>query len=148
LASIRIRDQAGEIQACFAAKRGFLLRLRAEKGETFAEIAYDPHNKDAELRVNGTAAPFETNEGVTLRVFLDGSVLEVFANEKVVITARVYTAPSTPLLVDVSDATTLESLDVWQMRPISPDRLTGGTGALARPGLEPVVLSELSPGDF
>ena len=148
LASIRIRDQAGEIQARFAAKRGFLLRLRAEKGETFAEIAYDPHNKDPELRVNGTAAPFETNEGVTLRVFLDGSVLEVFANEKVVITARVYTAPSTPLLVDVSDPTTLESLDVWQMRPISPDRLTGGTGALARPGLEPVVLSELSPGNF
>jgi hypothetical protein len=48
--------------------------------------------------------------------------------------------------VDVSDPTTLESLDVWQMRPISPDRLTRGTGALARPGLEPVVLSELSPG--
>jgi beta-fructofuranosidase len=130
LAGIRIRDLSGEIQARFAAKRGFLLRLRPEKGETFAEIAYEPHKKGTELRVNGTTAAFATNDAVTLRVFLDGSVLEVFANDKAVITARVYAVPSTPLLVEVSDPTALESLDVWQMRPISADRLTGGTGVL------------------
>jgi sucrose-6-phosphate hydrolase SacC (GH32 family) len=106
--------------------------LRPEKGDSFAEIAYEPQKKDAELRVNATTGAFETNEAVTLRVFLDGSVLEVFANEKAVITARVYAAPSTPLLVELPDPTPLESLDVWQMRPISADRLTGGTGVLAR----------------
>jgi beta-fructofuranosidase len=125
LASIRIRDLAGEIQARFAAKRAFLLRLRPEKGDPFAEIAYEPQKKDAELRVNSTQAEFATNEPVTLRIFLDGSVLEVFANDNIVITARVYAVPSTPLLVEVSDTTALEALDVWQMRPISPDRLTG-----------------------
>jgi sucrose-6-phosphate hydrolase SacC (GH32 family) len=85
--------------------------------------------------VNSTTGAFATDEAITLRVFLDGSVLEVFANDKAVITARVYSAPSTPLLVEVSDPTGLESLDVWQMRPISPDRLTGGTGVLAHLGL-------------
>jgi beta-fructofuranosidase len=135
LASIRIRDLAGEMQARFAAKRAFLLRLRSERGETLAEIAYEPHKKDAEFRVNSTTGVFATDEAITLRVFLDGSVLEVFANDKAVITARVYSAPSTPLLVEVSDPTGLESLDVWQMRPISPDRLTGGTGVLAHLGL-------------
>ena len=124
LASIRIRDLAGEIQARFAAKRGFLLRLRSEKAELFAEIAYEPQKKDAELRVNSTKASFAGAEAVTLRIFLDGSVLEVFANDRVVITTRVYAVPSTPLLVEVSDPTGLEALDVWQMRPISPDRLT------------------------
>lgn len=103
LASIRIRDLAGEIRARFAAKRAFLLRLRPEKGEPFAEIAYEPQKKDAELRVNGTQAAFAGAEAVTLRIFLDGSVLEVFANDTIVITARVYAVPSTPLQVEVTD---------------------------------------------
>jgi beta-fructofuranosidase len=124
LASIRVRDLAGEIQARFAAKRPFFLRLRSEKGEPFAEIAYEPQKRDAELRVNGMKAAFAGAEPVTLRIFLDGSVLELFANDRIVITARVYAVPSTPLLVEVSDPTALEALDVWQMRPISPDRLT------------------------
>ncbi|MGC2194669.1 MAG: glycoside hydrolase family 32 protein [Terriglobales bacterium] len=126
LAGIRIRDLAGEIQARFAAQRGFLLHLRPEKGEAFAEIAYDPQKKDAELRVNNTSGAFATNEPITLRVFLDGSVLEVFANDKTVITARVYVASSSPLRVEVSDIDSLEALDVWQMRPISKDRLSTG----------------------
>ena len=33
-------------------QRAFHLRLRPEKGEKFAEIAFDPQQKDAELRVN------------------------------------------------------------------------------------------------
>ncbi len=126
LAGIRIRDLAGEIQARFAAQRGFRLRLRPEKGEPLAEIAYDPGKKDSELRVNNTNGTFATNEPVTLRVFLDGSVLEVFANDKTVITTRVYAAPSGPLRVEMSDMDVLESLDVWQMRPISGDRLSSG----------------------
>jgi beta-fructofuranosidase len=126
LAGVRIRDLAGEIQARFAAQRGFLLRLRSEKGESFAEIGHDPQKKEAELRVNSTTAAFVTNEPITLRVFLDGSVLEVFANDRAVITARVYAAPSTPLRVEISDMDALESLDVWQMRPISKDRLSSG----------------------
>ena len=124
LSGIRVRDVAGEIDARFAAGRSFLLRLRSEKNETYAEIAYDPKNKDAEFRVNGTRASLGTSGPLSLRIFVDGSVLEVFANDCMVLTARVYTVPSTPLLLEVSDITALESLDSWQMRPISSDRLS------------------------
>ncbi len=124
LSAIRVRDLACEIEARLAANRSFLLRLRSEKSEPYAEIAYDPRNKGAELRVNGTSAVLGTYGPISFRIFVDGSVLEVFANECAVVTTRVYTMPSRPLVLEVSDITALESLDVWQIRPISADRLS------------------------
>jgi hypothetical protein len=60
-------------------------------------------------------------------------VLEVFANERVAVTTRVYTAPGGPLQVEVADPEGLESVEVWGMRSISPDRLTGAeTAELSR----------------
>ena len=125
LTKIRIRDLAAEIHARFTAGRGFRLRLRPEKGEAFAEIAYDPQRKGAELRVNATTGALATKDPISLRMFLDGSALEVFANEKTVITARVYTVPTGALLVETPELAALESLDVWGMKAISADRLTG-----------------------
>jgi beta-fructofuranosidase len=124
LASLRIRDLAGEIVVLFRDQRSFLLQLRSEKGESFAAIAYDPQKKDAELRVNSTTGALDSHEPISLRILIDGSVLEVFANDRTVITARVYSAPSTPLLIEVSGANTIERLDAWQMRAISADRLS------------------------
>jgi beta-fructofuranosidase len=119
-----IRGLSGEAQVQFRAGVTFRLRLRSQKGERFAEISYDPEQKDTELRVNGVAGALTTTEPVTLRVFVDGSVVEVFANDRVTITARVYTVPTAPLLVDALDADGVKSLQVWGMRAISPDRLT------------------------
>jgi len=124
LSGIRIRDLAAEFEVQIAAGRTFSVRLRSEKGEPFAEIAYDPGLPDGELRVNKTRGTLHTNEPISLRLLLDGSALEVFANHKTVITARVYSAPSAPLVVEVSDPDALRSLSVWQMKAISKDRLT------------------------
>jgi beta-fructofuranosidase len=124
IAGLRINDLSGEIAARFAAKRGFRLRLRSEKGEKFAEIGYDPQQKGSELRVNAVSAASATEEAVSLRAWLDGSVLEVLVNDTVAITARVYSAPSTPLMIDVGEIESFESLDVWGMKAISKDRLT------------------------
>ena len=60
---------------------------------------------------------------LTLRVFLDGSVIEVFANDRVCLTSRVY-----PTLADSRGvrpfangaAAALRSLDVWDMLSIWP----------------------------
>jgi beta-fructofuranosidase len=122
LAGIRIRGLAGELRAEFEAQRAFQLRLRSEKGTPYAEIAYDPQR--GELRANATAGVLRTEGPVSLRVFVDGSALEVCANHRAAITARVYEAPHVPLLVEVSEMEALRSLDVWQMKPISKDRLT------------------------
>jgi beta-fructofuranosidase len=124
LAAIRIRELAGELRAEFEAQRAFQLRLRSEKGELYAEIVFDPRRTDAELRVNATTGSFRSEGPVSLRVFLDGSALEVFAKNRAAITARVYKVPPAPLLVEVSEVDALRSLDVWEMTPISKDRLT------------------------
>jgi len=128
LASLRIRDLAGDIVVRFREQRSFLLQLRSEKGEPFADIAYDPYKKDAELGVNTTRGAFDASEPITLRILLDGSVLEVFANDRTAITARVYSVPSAPLLLEVSGANSIERLHAWQMKPISGDRLSRSPG--------------------
>jgi len=122
LAAVRIRDRAAEFKAEFAEGRDFLLRLRSEKGEAFAEIAHE--RSQSVLRVNSTTGEFQTDNPISLRVLLDGSSLEVFANRETVITTRVYTAPRSPLGIEVWDLDALRSLEVWQMNPISKDRLT------------------------
>lgn len=60
-------------------------------------------------------------EALTLRVFLDGSVIEVFANDRVVLSSRVYpTLPESrgvrPFAVGGPAA--LRALHAWEMRPI------------------------------
>jgi len=128
LAGLRIHDLAGEIVVRFREQRSFLLQLRSEKGEPFADIAYDPYKKGAELRVNNTTGAFEASEPITIQILLDASVLEVFVNDRTVITARVYSVPSAPLLLEVSGANSIERLDAWQMKPISGDRLSRSPG--------------------
>jgi hypothetical protein len=61
---------------------------------------------------------------VHLHAFLDGSVLEIFVNGTTSLTARIYQIPSSPLRLKLEGNVELISLDVWQMNPISKDRLT------------------------
>jgi hypothetical protein len=124
LSVVRIQNLTAEIEAEFAAKREFLLRLRSEKGEPFAEIAYEPSHTNAELRVNTITGVLHSDDPTHLHVLLDGSCLEVFATHKAAITTRVYTVPGSPLVIELSDLDALRSLEVWQMKAISKDRLT------------------------
>jgi hypothetical protein len=57
-------------------------------------------------------------------MFLDGSVLEIRANETAFITARIYQIPVGPLGIKLEGSVEDAVLDVWQMHPISPNRLT------------------------
>lgn len=78
---------------------------------------------DLDVDRNFHAAPLTLNPGEPLRlhVFLDRSVLEVFANERVSITSRIY--PTRPDSVTVavlagSAGTRLTALDAWRPRSI------------------------------
>ena len=68
-------------------------------------------------------APFKLREGepLRLRVFIDKSVVEVFANGRQCLALRVYPGREDSVGVSVraqgSDAT-LRSLDAWQMKSI------------------------------
>jgi hypothetical protein len=57
-------------------------------------------------------------------MFLDGSVLEVRANETTFITARIYQVPAGTLEITLEGSLQEAVLDAWQMTPISPNRLT------------------------
>jgi beta-fructofuranosidase len=124
LAAIRIHNLAAEMKVEFMAGSAFVLRLRSEKDEAFAEVAYDPESVHDQFRVNSTSALLRTTEPLSLHLLLDGSCLEVLVNRTTVITARIYKGPSSPLKLEVSDLGGLKSLHVWQMKPISKDRLT------------------------
>jgi len=127
LDSIRIKDLAAELDLEIRPKADdFSLRLYSDIGD-FVSISCSKQSGSRELRVNTVAAPIPWDAGspVRLHMYLDGSMLEVFANETVVLTARVYNIPSGPLRVKLEGDAKLTSLHAWRIEPISKDRLTG-----------------------
>ena len=52
--------------------------------------------------------------------------MEILVNERCALTTRVYQIPAKPLSVVIAEADlpVIDSLQVWQITPISPDRLT------------------------
>jgi beta-fructofuranosidase len=127
LASFRIRNLAAELQLRFdSPPEDLSLTLESESGRTFAEISGTRKSDSYELRVNRAAAPL-TNPGqkpLNLHIFLDGSVLELFANSILSLTARIYDTPQGPLRLKLGKTNTVRSFEAWQMNPISRNRLT------------------------
>ncbi len=125
---IRIHDLCAELQLQCGVDQSFKFELQFEDSTPYATIAYD--HAAAELHVNNTNAPVATTRGENLRLrcFVDGSVLEVFANRTTVVTERIYQAPEGPLRIKAT-IPTLKLLEVWPIHPISRNRLTTWTPA-------------------
>lgn len=89
----------------------------------------------------------EQDELLRLHVFIDRSILEVFANGRLCLTSRIYpTRPdSTGVgLFSTGGSAMLRSMDVWSMNPIWP---TAGTErANQGAGAERAALNESIPG--
>jgi beta-fructofuranosidase len=86
------------------------------------ETQYSSALPDTRFRPPETA-PFilEPGETVKLRIFIDKSIVEVFANGKQVVAARVYPDRKDSMGVSIrahGDQAELKSLDAWQMRNI------------------------------
>lgn len=110
-------------------KNGIRIRESAD-GKEFAEIYYDA---DAQALVVDTthsgsegemkgkeSAPLVLKEGeaLMLDIFVDKSVVEVFANERQAICRRIY--PTNP---EMATGVTLlgdADIDVWEMMPSNP----------------------------
>lgn len=68
-------------------------------------------------------------ETLKLRMYIDASVLETFANGRASISDRVYPTNPTTLGVGLfakGGTARLRSMTVWQLTPISPNRMTSG----------------------
>ena len=74
-------------------------------------------------------APLELAPGepLKLRIFLDRSVVEIFANSRLCLTKRVYPSRPDSLGVGVfarSNSATLRSMEAWRMASVWPDSVT------------------------
>lgn len=126
LAGLRINDLAAELIADLRpdSSHASMLSLQAESGGIFASITVSAKEDGWQLEAPGVSAPItmSADQSLRLHLLLDGSVLEIFANGTTVATSRVYKTPSSALRVAIDGD--YDSLDVWQIQPISRDRLT------------------------
>jgi beta-fructofuranosidase len=82
---------------------------------------------DVDLGRQGGAFALAEDETLKLQVFLDASVIEIFANDRACLTSRIYPSRPDSLGIGVfarGEKALLKALDVWDMRPISANRLT------------------------
>jgi beta-fructofuranosidase len=88
----------------------------------------EPKGAAATLTVNGISleVPVGPKSEIEFHLFLDASVAELICDRQHILTTRIYRKPDGPLHVRVSDTDlpALTSFQAWQLRPISPDRLT------------------------
>ena len=62
-------------------------------------------------------------EPLKLRVFLDGDVLEIFANDRFSIASRIYTVPEfTGVSVETRGSADIQAISVWEMDSIGVER--------------------------
>jgi beta-fructofuranosidase len=88
---------------------------------------FDP-SRTSEILIEDQWLPLGSDsDAIELRFYIDGSVIECFANRHGALTKRVYCeGPSAPVLtVSIQGALqNLSELSIWQTNPISPNRLT------------------------
>ena len=126
LHELRIRDLCAELELELHPRAdNFALHLQSDNGD-FVTISASSNGGKRQLQFNSVTAPLPGSPGspVHLHLFLDGSVVELFANGATALTARVYQKASGSLRLKLEGAEMI-SLDAWQIRPISNDRLTG-----------------------
>lgn len=98
-----------------------LLYYDAEKKGVYIDRTGSSLSTAAEKGVQGGPVDLAPGETVRLHIFLDNSVIEVFINDRLALTSRVYPQRATSLGLDVfaeGGDVKVKSIDIWQMQPI------------------------------
>jgi beta-fructofuranosidase len=124
---IQIENLAAEI--AWKTKSSFSTFTLADRSGRWWSAKLEPKGTAAvTLTVNGVAleVPLGPRHEIEFHLFLDASVAELICDRQYVLTTRVYRKPDGPLRFPSSDdpPSAFSSLQAWQLRPISPDRLT------------------------
>jgi len=134
LAEMRIENCCGEILCIFMPEAGKVSVSvcgslpHQTAAETLLTLEYDPATQD-HISLDGTVIPVHLSDPHTLEVHIhiDGSVAEVFVNKQISYTKRFYypgaDAPTVSLRIQ-GKTTKVSSLEMWQLTPVSPNRLT------------------------
>jgi len=126
LRSIQIADLAGEL-LWTCSDGDFSLKLADNAGPWWS-LSAERGGGSTELRINELRieVPLLGRRDLEFHLVLDASVAEFFCNHLHALTTRVYRKPEGPLRLQIgdSDSSVLRSLQAWQLKPISADRLT------------------------
>ena len=131
IAALRIEQCCGEILCLVrdpAAPFEVFLCNSNDAGSPWLTIKYDPREPH-KMWVDSSSlfVPQGESENLEIHLYVDGSVIELFLNERVAYTKRFYysgdRAPDM-CLKWVGRTTDIEKLTVWQLKPISTNRLT------------------------
>jgi beta-fructofuranosidase len=127
LREIRIKDVCAEMSLRLR-NQPFSLSLM-DGSNVFLQLNYDPRESGKELKLNNTFAPLALSANETefeIALFLDGSIVELFAGNRACLTTRIYQTPQNALRFELDDSAieNISKLQVWPLTPISPDRLT------------------------
>jgi len=97
-----------------------LVYYDADKRVLGIDRTYSTRNPDAVHDVRSIDLPHHDGEELRLRIYLDNSVLEVFANERVALASRIYPAASSDGIALYSEVERAEigSISAWQMQAI------------------------------
>lgn len=91
------------------------------------KLEFDPKTPD-QILADGKPMPLraEPREPIEVHVYVDGSVAEVIVQNSVAYTKRFYYTGSVAprVQLQVEGTASIESLSIWQIAPISSDRLT------------------------
>jgi beta-fructofuranosidase len=131
--AMRIRDCCGEVQ-CNASlpNEPFAFSLILEdgsaQGKNLIAIEWRPQGGVLLLDAEATSVDIGARSGLNLRAYVDGSVIELFVNDRFACTRRFYYSgnKAPEICIGINGRTDrLKQLTVWQMTPISPNRLSG-----------------------
>jgi beta-fructofuranosidase len=126
LGKMELTEAAAEFELRIAPKP---FQMEVTDGrKTVLSLAYDPAKIGQELQVGTHFASLPAADATeqVICIYWDASVVECIANDLVAVTTRVYQAPKGKLrpVVPASKLDALNSLMIWPLKPISPDRMT------------------------
>jgi beta-fructofuranosidase len=128
LAGMQMENGCGEIACSLRlGQEAITITVGRRDGGAWLACRYDP-SRPSEMEIEGQRVPLGTAKGTAeLRFFIDGSVIECFANQSGALTRRFYYSGSRAPAIGVQvtgKMASLAGLTMWPMSPVSRDRLT------------------------
>lgn len=128
--AIRIENCCGEVRAETQKMKSpfqLIVSSAADRSLPWLTIGYEPAGT-GRITIDGKpVAILQPEEGISFHLYIDSSVIEVLVNGKIAWTARFYPSGDRPTDAGLEwkgDTGAIQSLTVWQLTPISPNRLT------------------------
>jgi len=117
-------DLTGEVE--IQTKRSPFTLALSSGSQSICSISFDPNKAGAEFCIGDKVVAVPPTRGEHyFHFYLDASVIECLVDHSIALTTRVYTAAQEPVHFTLDrDLLSFSTFNVWEVKPISRDRLT------------------------